>query len=180
MGSLSSKQSKLITSKSKRKLKSKSADQNTIADNIEDIDDNNTTTDSVPNGQKNRRKGRLERSVKVNSASSEVDATTVAEASTSSQPTSHGKVQKSISFNEKTTTQVKNTAPVYRKKSMCQPLDAKDLIFEAMRSRSGSDKSLRFSDFTKLTRQTTLYEWELAPAEIPLYGIDPVRFTSQL
>uniref|UniRef100_A0A0B7AQM3 KIAA1045 RING finger domain-containing protein n=1 Tax=Arion vulgaris TaxID=1028688 RepID=A0A0B7AQM3_9EUPU len=61
---------------------------------------------------------------------------------------------------------------VYRKKSSCPSCDGKDIILGKNRSRSGSDRSLRFSDFNKVLRKTRIYEWEKEPLDIPLYGAE--------
>lgn len=66
------------------------------------------------------------------------------------------------------------TGPVYRKKSSCPSCEAKDILLGKNRSRSGSDKSLRFSDFNKILRKTRVYDWEMAPADIPLYEVEEV------
>ncbi|XP_059173568.1 PHD finger protein 24-like isoform X2 [Physella acuta] len=68
----------------------------------------------------------------------------------------------------------KFNSTVYRKKSSCPSCDAKDTLLGKNRSRSGSDKSLRFSDFNKVLRRTKIYDWETSPVEIPLDGVpDP-------
>lgn len=68
----------------------------------------------------------------------------------------------------------KFNSTVYRKKSSCPSCDAKDTLLGKNRSRSGSDKSLRFSDFNKVLRRTRIYDWETSPVEIPLDDVPDV------
>ncbi|CAL1531146.1 unnamed protein product [Lymnaea stagnalis] len=63
------------------------------------------------------------------------------------------------------------SSPIYRKKSSCTSCEARDILCGKNRSRSGSDKSLRFSDFNKILRKTRVYDWEMSPLEIPLDGV---------
>ncbi|XP_005099022.2 uncharacterized protein LOC101861731 [Aplysia californica] len=62
-------------------------------------------------------------------------------------------------------------SPVYRKKSSCPSCEAKDILMGINRSRSPSAKSLRYSDFNKVTRKTKIYDSDLKSVDIPLYGV---------
>lgn len=62
----------------------------------------------------------------------------------------------------------------YRKKSSCPSCEARDILLGKNRSRSGSEKSLRFSDFNKVLRKTRIYDWELEPINVPLDGVEEV------
>ncbi|XP_055885756.1 PHD finger protein 24-like isoform X2 [Biomphalaria glabrata] len=62
-------------------------------------------------------------------------------------------------------------SPVYRKKSSCPSCEAKDILLGKNRSRSGSERSLRFSDFNKVLRRTKVYEWEMTPLDIALEDV---------
>ncbi|BFZ16923.1 hypothetical protein BsWGS_19962 [Bradybaena similaris] len=67
------------------------------------------------------------------------------------------------------------SCPAYRKKSSCVSCEARDTLLGKNRSRSGSEKSLRFSDFNKVLRKTRIYDWELEPINVPLHGVEEPR-----
>ncbi|CAG5121742.1 unnamed protein product, partial [Candidula unifasciata] len=73
-----------------------------------------------------------------------------------------------------------SSGAIYRKKSSCVSCEARDVLLGTHRSRSGSEKSLRFSDFNKVLRKTRIYDWEMQPLDIALEDVEDVSLNHLL